>query len=204
MLIPIRKLFLSQLLIGCFLIVMYVVSGGLSWDVFGKFNLDGEANIPSWYSTVLLFSVSLCSLAIYGLSHAHSHTRFWIFFGGVFCFLSLDEMVGIHEILEQVITVKWVFLYAPFVAAFYIVCVFYCNHIGQAVLRNWLLGGLVVYALGGLVCETISHVFYPLPRLLQYLEFVLEEGLEMLGAIMVLTGCLHELDRLLIAKRHGD
>lgn len=204
MLIPIRKLFLSQILIGGFLIVMYVLSGGLSWDVFGKFNLDGEANIPSWYSTVLLFSVSLFSLAIYGLSHAHSHTRFWIYFGGVFCFLSLDEMVGIHEALEQTSTVKWVFFYAPFVAAFFVACVYYLKKIGQPVLRNWLLGGLVVYSLGGLVCETISYVYYPLPQLLQYLEFVLEEGFEMLGAIMVLTGCLHELDRLLITKGHGD
>lgn len=184
--------------------MMYVVSGWLSWDVFGKFNLDGEANIPSWYSTVLLFSVSLCSLAIYGLSHAHGHTRFWIYFGCAFCFLSLDEMVGIHELLDNTATVKWVFFYAPFAAAFFIVCVFYFKNISQAVLRNWLLGGLVVYALGGLVCETLNHVFFPLPRLLQFLEFVLEEGLEMLGAIMVLTGCLHELDRLLIAKGHGD
>jgi len=36
-----------------------------------------------------------------------------------------------------------------------------------------------------------------LPPLLQLAEFTLEEGFEMIGTIMVLMGCLHEMQRLI-------
>jgi hypothetical protein len=166
-----------------------------------RFNLDTEANIPTWYSTVLLFSVSLSALFIHlvenkVLGRNHPWHLFWIGFAGVYCFLSLDEAARLHEILD--LWIKWVFVYAPFAGIFFIICTIYFVVIrkNDKSLRNWILGGLIIYALGGLFCEYINHIFYPLPPALMQTEFVLEEGLEMFGTIVVLMGCLQELRRL--------
>ncbi len=63
----------------------------------------------------------------------------------------------------------------------------------EAMLRNWILGGLVIFSIGGMGGELIDHIFYPLPPLLQISEIILEEGLEMMGTIIVFIGCLKEL-----------
>ena len=75
-------------------------------------SVGGENNIPTWYSTILLFSVSLSCLAIYFFEHKvircdHSWHLFWLGFGGVYCFLSLDEAARLHEIIDKATSIKW-------------------------------------------------------------------------------------------------
>lgn len=60
-----RNLFLFLLLIVFILLGMHFFPASRSWTIANRFNLNGEANIPEWYSSVLLFSVSLISLVIY-------------------------------------------------------------------------------------------------------------------------------------------
>lgn len=199
MAIPIRKLLFLQIGIALFLLTMHFFPERWSWTIhrYRVFDVDSEANIPTWYSTVLLFSVSLSSLGIYMLSSGQKHKQiFWPIFSYVYCFLSLDEAAHIHELITKATSIKWVFIYAPFAGAFFLICAYHLVKSNNKKLRNWLLGGLVIYALGGLGGETISYVFRPLPPLLQNLEFVLEEGFEMVGTIMVLNGCLQEVNRL--------
>lgn len=62
--IPTRKIFLFLLLSVLVLLALHLYSSALPDAVHKKFNLNGEANIPAWYSTVLLFSVALSSLVI--------------------------------------------------------------------------------------------------------------------------------------------
>lgn len=198
-----RNLFLFLLLIVFILLGMHFFPVGVSWTIADRFNLDGEANIPEWYSAVLLFSVALSSLLIYllgrdGIGRNYSWDKFWLGFAAVYCFLSLDEGARLHEILDSATPVKWVYAYAPFAAIFFVVCAFYFMVIrkGEKGVRNWVLGGLIVYALGGLVSEAIGYLLRPLPHAIQQAEFVIEEGFEMIGTIMVLMGCLQELRRL--------
>lgn len=193
--IPIRKLFLLLLFFVLILLVMHFFPKSLSLTIHDRFDLDTEANIPTWFSTVLLFCVSLTSLAIYifgrNLEINASCQSFWLGFAAVYCFLSLDEAATIHEIFGFVLHLKWVYFYAPFAAIFFMVCTFFLTVINKNNhLRNWILGGLVVYALGGLIVESYSHFIYH-----YQIEFVFEEGFELLGTIMVFRGCLQELDR---------
>lgn len=198
-----HNLFLFLLFIVFILLGMHFFPVSVSWTIADRFNLNGEANIPEWYSAVLLFSVSLSSLAVYllsrnGIGPDRPWKKFWLAFAGVYCFLSLDESARMHEIFNNVTALKWVYAYAPFAAIFFVVCVFYFVTIrrGEKRVRNWVLGGLVVYAFGGLVSEFIGYVLSPMPHAMQQVEFVIEEGLEMIGTIIVLMGVLQELRHL--------
>jgi len=63
------------------------------------FSVDGEGNIPTWYSSVtLLFSSAL--LAVIAVSTKHSGGRYFYHWGAlalIFFYLSVDEGVQIHE-----------------------------------------------------------------------------------------------------------
>ncbi len=196
--IPIHKLFLLLLFFVLILLVMHFFPKSLSLTIHTRFDLDSEANIPTWFSTVLLFCVSLTSLVIYifgrNLEINTSCQSFWLGFTAVYCFLSLDEAARIHEICSTVLHLKWIYVYAPFGAIFFMICTYFLIVINKNnELRNWILGGLIVYALGGLIGESIDHFFYS-PQFYQA-EIVFEEGFEMLGTIMVFRGCLQELVR---------
>lgn len=185
-------LILSELII----LAMHFFPANWSWAIEDRFDLDKEANVPSWFATALLFSISIIALLIHivGRSHrtATSWWSFWLVFSVVFCFLSLDEASRVHEGIDNVLHIKWIYVYMPFAALFFIVSTYFLIVFNKnKTLTYFILGGLIVYALGGLLCETISFYLYS-----GRAEVVFEEGLEMLGTIMVLTGCIQELKRL--------
>lgn len=199
---PVPMIFLSLLCFVLVLVVMHFYPESRSRNIHNRFDLNAEANIPTWFSTVLLFSVSLCSLGIYILRKNTPQPRiFWLMFSGVYCFLSLDEAARLHEIIDVATSIKWVFVYAPVAGIFFIICAYHLIKNENKTLRQWILGGLVVYATGGLFSEFIGYSFYPLSPLLQQAEFVIEEALEMIGTLIVLRGCLHELNRLWICDQ---
>jgi hypothetical protein len=188
MVVPTRRAFWILISIVVLLVVMHF--SGLH-----HFDLDTEANFPTWYSTQLLFSVALVSLGISLLDGAPKSSKaFWLVMSGVYCFLSIDEASVLHEALQRP-ALPWMIFYAPLAGAFFIYCAYHLIRGDNKQLRNWVLGGLMVYALGGLVGQTIIH-YLQLPQLFQALEPAIEESVEMTGSIMVLTGCLGEFSRL--------
>ena len=208
--IPIRKLFLFFSFCILFLIVMHFFPQKLSWTINNRFDLNTEANVPTWYSTVLLFSVSLFSIVIHFVrknlvKSNNIWSSFWLFLSCVYCFLSLDEASRLHEILDQSTSIKWVYVYAPFGAIFFVLCFFYFWVIrgDNKNLLKWFVGGLLLYAAGGLLSEFISYKYSLSPMWLQ-VEFVFEEGLEMLGTVMVLMGCCQELNDLNALRKQRE
>jgi len=202
--IPIRKIFWSLTLVTAgilalhsfFVLSPHFLKEGFPDFLVQRFHVNYEANLPTWYSTILLFSVSMTSFFLYPLNYGLPKQKFWLGFGFLYLFLSLDEAAQMHEIIGVLTNVKWVFIYAPIVGLSFLACLYYFIVIRRkdTILRNWIIGGLIVYALGGLVCEWISYTFH-LRYALQQIEFVVEEGLELMGTTMVLTGCLHEFNK---------
>ncbi len=207
--IPSYKIFWSLILmIGGILAVhsFFVLSHHFINTEFPDFlvqrmNIDAEANIPTWFSTILLFSVSVTAFFIYRLVSGQPEVKsrwqkFWLVLGVIYLILSLDEAAQIHELIDQLTDVKWVFIYAPVAGAIFLVCVYYFIVIRKqdGELRNWIIGGLVVFALGGLVFEWVTFTFH-LPYALRQIAYVTEEGLELIGTTMVLTGCLREFNK---------
>jgi len=114
---------------------------------------------------------------------------FWLVLSSVYCFLSLDEAARLHEIFDTSLHIKWIYIYTPPAGIFFITCLYFLTFINKNKnLRNWIIGGLIVYTLGGLGGESFSYFFYA-----STFEIVFEEGLELLGTLMVLKGSLQEL-----------
>ncbi len=196
-LIPSHKIFWMLLIVVFLLLLMSFVP---PWHeiIYSRVDLDGEATIPSAFSTMLLFSVSLFSFLIYRLGKTYeddtSWKYFWLIFGAVYCFLSLDEAACLHEIFDEARIIKWIYVYAPVFGIFFIVSAYFFININKnKSLIYWVVGGMIVYALGGLVAEAYDY-FVGSSRA----EEMIEEALEMIGAIMVLRGCLDEFNRRLL------
>jgi len=204
----VRRLFRVLLFVVLMLGVMHFFPRELSETIDNRFDLDVEANVPTWYSTILLFSVSLSCISVYiqaqkACNRDRFWRRFWLIMGVGYGFLSLDEAARLHEVINVMLSTSWTFVYAPFAGVFFLLCVYYFAVVRGAdkSLRNWILGGLIVYALGGLISEAIGYLYWPLPPVLYGLELVSEECLEMTGTIMVLRGCLQESMRLFESAR---
>ena len=100
-----RFFFLVTLLLlitALFLIVFKYNRGGdmLMFKIFNKlFDLDREGNIPAFFSSLLLLTASLLLMFIYKVSTHQAN--YWLFLSLLFLFLSVDESVQIHEILNR-------------------------------------------------------------------------------------------------------
>lgn len=204
----VRKIFLVLIFITFGLLAIYTFfvlygsqfEGRFAEILVSRFDINKEANIPTWYSTILLFSVSVTSFLIYGLYFRLPQKKsfqgvFWLVFGGMYCFLSIDEAAMIHEIIDQTTSVKWIFVYAPIVGSFFLVCAYYFLIVrkDERILRNWVIGGLIVSAVGGIGAEWVAYAMN-LKYAFRMIEYVVEEGFELIGSTMVFMGCLYELN----------
>lgn len=68
--------------------------------IVDKLDLDAESNsLPNWYqsSTLLLSAFILAIITLYRRAEKDPDHRYWGFLSVVFVYLSLDEMVTLHE-----------------------------------------------------------------------------------------------------------
>jgi hypothetical protein len=162
----------SQYLPIRILFVLIIILLALDWFslpfelIHPFFDVNAEANIPTWLSSILLFLIGLCSFFIYIKSDSASSplkifSYFWLIFSLTYIFFSIDELAGLHEWTKKIIERKhysWVYLYFPFVLSFFVYCFLYfrLNSRSQDEIRNWILLGMFISAVGGLGLE-ITH-----------------------------------------------
>ncbi len=173
------------------------------------FNLDGERNIPSYFSSLQLLMIGL-SFFLISREPAEAFRPFVSFFMVIaagFCFLAFDEAMGIHEKITHA-TVQyewvprfkgnhgvWIFAYSMIAAAFIV----YFAHQAKQLLklcefecRMFLLGGAVLVA-GAVGMEILSYLYLrgtPGHNFLYRLEVTAEEFMEMAGASIMLYSSL--------------
>lgn len=70
---------------------------GYDFQFIHTFDFNREYNIPSLYATLTLLLCGLLMLRIGGLPSEYLKRWYWKILGVLFIFLSLDEMIGIHE-----------------------------------------------------------------------------------------------------------
>jgi hypothetical protein len=192
------------------------LAGQVSKYVFGHdhllglvslFNVDGEGNVPTWYSAVTLLACSAL-LGIIGSLHRRdrqSWAAHWLGLSGIFLYLATDEAAFIHELLNPVFRTRlhlpsylyysWAVIAAPLLLV-----------IGLAYLRflvalprrftAWFAAAGLVYVGGALGVEMLGAA-YTVARGTENLGYALvatvEEAMEMAGVAMFIYALLEYL-----------
>lgn len=185
------------LLLAHFTLRLYAHFNPLDYPItlFRRFNLDAEGNIPTWFSTIQLFSISALTFFIYNALQKKKITgfelNFWLIFSFFYLFLSADEAGQIHEIIDQQIGIKWVYFYAPLAALFFGMVFF--HFLGEKKFhrkdKNLMIAGLIIFATGSLAIEFADYYFDP-GRFIEQIEILFEEGMEMFGSSLIIIGTL--------------
>ncbi len=201
-----KRLFLALLVFDTLFVAVYFAWIALGWNsskLFELFNLDIEANLPSWYAGVQLFVIAIGYLVL-GSRLVPDRRKtavlrpLWLLMGVGYTLLSADEVAGFHERMGSALyrmkvfnirfTDQWMVLYLLIAAGLALV-------FGKQLLRAWrewrfevllFALGFVVLASGGFLLE-VAQIYRKWQGLGRLFEIGIEEWLEMLGAtIMVL------------------
>lgn len=192
--------------LGIIILVLTILSlmGQYSRFVFGhgrllgfvpEFWLDGENNIPTYFSALLLLSSSLLLGVI---AHLVRHTRdtfyrHWIGLSLIFCYLSIDEISSLHErTIEPVRAVlgtgsvfyfAWVIPALALLAVFAVVYLRFFWHLPRHWKGLFAASGLV-YVSGALGMELVGGWYregLPDQNLTYAFITTIEEVLELVG-----------------------
>src|SRR5690606_29394591 len=103
---PIRRLIAALLLFELVLVCIHVGGrmAGVDHNIVRYwFDLNGEQNIPAWFSGQLLFAVGMCWAIMAWLNRARPDRGVIcaVLMTAIFMYFSVDEMVGIHERIAE-------------------------------------------------------------------------------------------------------
>jgi hypothetical protein len=174
-----------------------------------KFDLNGERNIPAWFSSSALCGCAamLAVIAFGKHQRADPLKRYWAGLAVVFTLLSIDEFVSLHELLNvplrQTLNASGAF-YFPWV----IVALALCALLGAVYapflrrldppLRTRLLLSAAVYLSGSIGMEMVAARLYEAQEqatLAHLASVTIEETLEMIGVGIFLSALLDESAR---------
>lgn len=175
--------------------------------LFGRFDLNGEGVIPSWFSSLLLASCAVVALAI-ALMKAAVRDRYrlhWLLMSLLLIYLSADEGAEIHELWRHYLDPDgdWTgVLYYPsalpnvigatLIGLFMLPFAFSLGR--ETLLRLILAGSLYVGgAVGVEVVSGLHELAAGRTNLGYQLLVALEEGLEMAGVLVLLSTLLDYL-----------
>ena len=172
------------------------------------FDLDLEANIPTWYSSTQLFAIGLSFwfIARFAWQGDIKVEHLLLILAAAFVYFSLDECAGIHEKItgtlrrfDMLLHFKgshgiWIPLYLSAGAVF--CAVFFRQGLAlyHAYPREvWLfIAGAGIFLFGTVVMEVLGYEFSPghVKNLFYFVENGVEEFSEMLGESIMLWGAL--------------
>jgi hypothetical protein len=166
------------------------------------FDLDGEGNVPTWYSS---FTLLLCSILLARISYFDYRNRgrsflHWSMMSGVFLGMSLDEAAGIHEkmnVLRHILDVGGFFYYAWVIVGIAFVLIFaltYLSFVTQLPARTrrlfFIAGGLFVAGAIGMEMVQGWHDYHHGINGVTSLLTHVEESFEMIGIIVFVYALL--------------
>ncbi|MFT6389610.1 MAG: hypothetical protein ACJAUP_003003 [Cellvibrionaceae bacterium] len=171
------------------------------WYYFSLFDLDEEESIGTWFSALILFFAAqlLLLIAMFNKGTPQTYRLSWFILAFGFCFLSLDEVAGFHELINTVVTIAhWTFFG---LLAVILVAIIYARFLWNLPTRTrsfFIVSGLIY--IGGAIGIEWSTIWYEehdhLDSLAYNLWNALEELLEMLGVSVFIYALLDYMSRL--------
>lgn len=165
------------------------------------FNFNREANIPTFYSSILLFTIAVFLLFLGVLSKKDSDNKhfYWIVLSFAFLFISIDETVKIHEAINGLLSdftnasgylfYVWVVPYGLLALGFAALYYFKFIRYLPSKTKNLFMISLVIFLSGAIGCEILGAKLVSTvgsENILYTALFTLEETLEILGASIFL------------------
>lgn len=224
MIISARRIFFVLLLLTGVLVILHIGLRALCFfggcgDVLAgigdRFNVDHETSVPTWFSqSILLIAAGLAWL----ISNQESIDKFsWRVITCLLLMMSIDEGASFHETLGValgqglglsihlgvVVLRDWVLLGLCAVGVVGAVLWRFISAL-PARTRRILIGGGAVFLSGAVLWESLHFTTFGFvhndPAFLASLSVAVEEGLEMLGSIIVIYGLADYLQNLIFSN----
>jgi hypothetical protein len=193
---------------------MAVMELEFALGVVPLFNLDGEQNLPTLFSGLLLYSAALLAYAVshWSATHEPARRRGWLGVALTLAFLATDELAGIHEALNFILLDRletdgalawpWVIPYA--LLALVVGVYFLRFFLGfDAIYRRLLIVAGGLYAGSAIGFEMLEALVAPAEgeslNITYAIFYTLEENGEMLGTLIA----CHTFMRFLSEKCGG-
>ena len=173
--------------------------------IITMFNSAAEGNLPTYYSSfLLLFSAMLLSFIT--LNERTSKSKYfphWAFLTLGFVYLSMDEMLVLHESISSfiravtdysgdgVLKSPWVILGTFAVAVVFLMFIKFITHLDRKTRYLFLIAG-ALYVGGAIGFEIIENLYADAhgQDLIYSMLQNLEEGMEMAGIIVFISALL--------------
>jgi hypothetical protein len=191
---PVRRLFITLVIVAFVLVVLHILAGTVGIHPFWPrlLHLSHEYAVSSTYSSAILLAVTLTAL-VNGLSAAssgHWQRAYFLFLAGVYLFLTLDEYFIIHEGIGP-----WVIVY-PIAGAVFVAVNLAADWFAfrdEKGLFALVLGGFGLMGASAVGFEVFGHhILCNLELTKYYCHYteIPEEFFEMTGISLALTGLL--------------
>jgi hypothetical protein len=157
---------------------------------FSVFDLDEEESFGTWFSAVILLVASTILIYQARVLRAREDAwyRWWMILGWAFCLLSIDEVVGLHELLNTVFEKNsWTIAGFGVLAFIGLAYLPFLWHYRGRTATLFVIAG-VLYGGGAVGIEHFSGT--DLNSLRYNMLTGLEEGMEMLGIIILIYAAL--------------
>ena len=199
-----KRLFITLVALDTFFVGVYlyfVAFGRHKSLLFQVFNLDREANVPSWYAGTQLFLIAIGYLVL-GSRLIPDRRKvavlrpLWILMGVGFTLLSADEVGALHERMGHALKHMKVFSFRyldQWMVLYLLIAVCIALIFSKQLLRVWkewrfevllFLLGFAVLASGAFVAE-IAQISRRWVGTRHLLQIGVEEWLELVGATIL-------------------
>lgn len=194
--------------------LVVVLSPQVSWKLTSTFHLEHEGNLPTWYSSLQLFTVGVL-FALFARARFDRRSRqSWalVLLALVFVGLSIDEATQTHEWLSTKIdrwllptgdradtslpfTGVWIFVLGLPTLAVIVGLIRYTRayFLARPEVASKMILGVCLFLAGALGVEALAN-FMPVESVAHDLQVFFEEFLEMVGVTVILWGLVDLLD----------
>jgi len=203
-----NKLIKILIVITSILILVNIINdllGQPSWQITSLIYVGFEANITTWFSSILLLIAAIYAYKCFLASRRNqSEQKIWQFLSLGLLGMSCDEVATIHERLGNTLNKyyfqfdaikksSWVIILGP--AILLILLLFalkmrkYLKNSAKA--KRLLITGILAYVGGAFILEaTINLLNHDTLEWLWKIEIILEESFEMFGVILIIMGLM--------------
>jgi hypothetical protein len=162
----------------------------LEWLLLQLFDMDEENNLPTWFSSFLLLNNAFL-LYLVAKSELVQDRLHWGLMSAGFLLLAIDEVAGLHETLNSSIEMNWAMAGAILVTVVGAAFIPFLLRLPRRLAGMFILSG-AVFISGAIIIELLSEDMDS-DSWAYMLAVALEEGLEMLGAWLLLVTLLKQM-----------